>query len=52
MNWARGTWLGNVTAEPMETGVVEAATAAAPENDAEDDVTFDALDKVVVLHPR
>lgn len=52
MNWARGTLLGNVTAEPIDTGVVEAATAVAPENDAENDVTFDALGKLVVLHPR
>lgn len=54
MNWARGTLLGNVTAEPIDTGVVEAATAVAPPEDAaENDVTFeDALGKLVVLHPR
>lgn len=53
MNCARGTLLGNVTAEPIDTGVVEAATAAAPENDDENDVTFGALDnRLVVLHPR
>lgn len=52
MYCARGTLLGNVTAEPIGTGVVEAATAVAPENDAENDVTFDVLDTLVVLHPR
>lgn len=52
MNCARGTLLGNVIAEPIDTGVVEAATAAAPENDDENDVTFGALDRLVVLHPR
>lgn len=52
MNCARGTLLGNVTAEPIDTGVVEAATAAAPENDDENDETFGALDRLIVLHPR
>lgn len=52
MNWARGTLLGNVTAEPIDTGVVEAATAVALEDAAEIDVTLDALGKLVVLHPR
>lgn len=52
MNCARGTLLGNVTAEPIDNGVVEAATAVAPENEADNDVTFDALDKLVVLHLR
>ena len=52
MNCARGTLLGNVTAEPIDTGVVEAATAVAPENDDDNDVTFGALDRLVVLHPR
>lgn len=52
MNWARETLLGNVTAEPIDTGVVEAATAVALEDAAEIDVTLDALGKLVVLHPR
>lgn len=52
MNCASGTLLGNVTAEPIDTGVVEAATAAAPENGAESNVAFDTLEKLVVLHPR
>lgn len=52
MNCARGTLLGNVTAEPMDTGVVEAAPAIAPENDDDNDVTFGALDRLVILHPR
>lgn len=52
MNWARGTLLGNVTAKPIDIGGVEAATAVTPGDDAEIDVIFDALGKLVVLHPR
>lgn len=52
MNCARGTLLGNVTAEPIDTGVVEVATTVALENDAENDVTFNLLDRLVILHPR
>lgn len=52
VNCATGTLLGNVTAEPIDTGVVEAATAAVTENDAEIDVAFDVLEKLVILHPR